>query len=172
MLSILTRTCPLVTFRGNPHIVQPARTDYQIPTTDIKTTFPQPLPPYLPRVAPAPSGAVIRRSEPSNIDSAYAGRFTLGLRGVRKDLRQRGGTRTKTLISDIENAIQSWLDGEDSTDQADDKVGRAIDGGDRPSILQVSATPLELVWRTDDPFARWIIHCVSRWHGVVSFSKR
>ncbi|PVG02382.1 hypothetical protein CPB86DRAFT_794245 [Serendipita vermifera] len=160
-----------VTFRGNPHIVQPARTDYQISPTDIKTTFPQPLPPYLPRASPAPSGAIIRRSEPGNINSAYAGRFTLGLRGVRRDLRQRGGARTRGLISDIEGAIQSWLDGDDSADPGDDKLGTAIDRNDPPSILQVSATPLEIVWRTEDPFARWIIHCVSRWHGIVSFSK-
>ncbi|KAG8833808.1 hypothetical protein FRC17_010049 [Serendipita sp. 399] len=72
-----------VTFHGNPHIVTPARSDYQVSRAQPSETFPIPLPSYLPRVSPAPSGAVLRRSEPFNLNSAYAGRFTLGLRGVK-----------------------------------------------------------------------------------------
>jgi hypothetical protein len=158
-----------VNFYGNPHIVQPARADYNVLHPDVTPTFPRPLPPYLPRVSAAPSGGVILRSEPGNINSAYSGRFTLSLRGVRKDLRQRGGGMARTLVQDIETAIQSWLDGADPT-VGEDTTGRAIDHSDSPVIREVSYKPLELVWITEDPFARWIIHCVSRWHGVVSFS--
>jgi hypothetical protein len=158
-----------VNFYGNPHIVQPARADYNVTRTDVKSTFPVPLPPYLPRVSAAPSGGVVLRSEPGNINSAYSGRFTLSLRGVRKDLRQRGGGMAKGLVQDIETAIQSWLDATDPT-VTEDTTGRAIDHADSPVIKELSYKPLELVWITDDPFARWIIHCVSRWHGVVSFS--
>ena len=160
----------LVNFYGNPHIVQPGRADYQVPHADVKPTFPKPLPAYLPRVSPAPSGGVILRSEPGNINSAYSGRFTLSLRGVRKDLRQRGGGMARRLVQDIEAAIQTWLDAPDAS-SIEGASGRAIDHSDSPLIKELSCKPLELVWITDDPFARWIVHCVSRWHGVVSFSE-
>ncbi|KIM30448.1 hypothetical protein M408DRAFT_328040 [Serendipita vermifera MAFF 305830] len=159
-----------VNFYGNPHIVQPGRADFQVPHADVKPTFPKPLPAYLPRVSPAPSGGVVLRSEPGNINSAYSGRFTLSLRGVRKDLRQRGGGLARSLVQDIESAIQSWLDATEIS-ASEETSGRAIDHADSPVIQELSYKPLELVWITDDPFARWIIHCVSRWHGVVSFSK-
>lgn len=113
---------------------------------------------------------MILRSEPGNISSAYSGRFTLSLRGVRKDLRQRGGGLARKLVQDVETAIQSWLD---ATDASTNEVasGRTIDHVDSPVIKELSHKPLELVWITDDPFARWIVHCVSRWHSVVSFSE-
>jgi hypothetical protein len=75
----------------------------------------------------------------------------------------------KRLVQDIEIAIQSWLDATDPT-VSEDTTGRAINHADSPVIKELSYKPLELVWITDDPFARWIVHCVSRWHGVVSFS--
>lgn len=159
-----------MTFRGNPHIVAPARTDYQVPPADVKATFPVPIPSYL-RVSSAPSATHIMRSDPANLNSAYAGRFTLSLRGLRKDLRQRGGGRARTLVEDIEHAIQSWLDAEIIPAGASSLSSKAIDRSDPPTITEVSNNPLELVWYTEDPFARWIIHCVSRWHGIVSFSK-
>jgi hypothetical protein len=161
----------LVTFRGNPYIVHPTRTDYQVTYSDVKATFPAPLPPYIPRVSAAPSAASVIRSDPVNLNSAYAGRFTLSLRGLRKDLRQRGGGRAKTLVEDIESAIQSWLDAYTAPVGVSSKTSKAIDRSDPPTIIEVANNPLELVWCTEDPFARWIIHCVSRWHDVVSFSK-
>ncbi|KAG8807222.1 hypothetical protein FRC19_006762, partial [Serendipita sp. 401] len=164
-----------LTFYGNPHIVTPVRADYQLGHSHPSETFPKPLPNYLPRVSPAPSGAVLRRSDPSNINSAYAGRFTLGLRGVRKELRQKGGGRARRLVEETERAIRAWLDGEDETETSlapeDTRKVTTVDSTDPPLITVVSSAPLELVWNTDDAFARWIIHCVSRWHNVVSFSK-
>jgi len=76
----------------------------------------------------------------------------------------------KTLVQDIEKAIQAWLDATDPT-VGEDASSRAIDHSEIPVIKELSYKPLELVWFTEDPFARWIIHCVSRWHGVVSFSE-
>jgi hypothetical protein len=139
--------------------------------SDVKATFPAPLPQYLPRVSAAPSAASVMRSDPANLNSAYAGRFTLSLRGLRKDLRQRGGGRAKTLVEDIESAIQSWLDAYTAPVGISSQTSKAIDRSDPPIIMEVANNPLELVWCTEDPFARWIIHCVSRWHDMVSFSK-
>lgn len=167
---VVTNTNYVGKFSGNSHIVQPARTDFNITHTDVKATFPRPLPAYLPRTSPAPSGVGFERAEPGNINSAYAGRFTMGLRGVRRELRQRGGIRARHLVQDVEEAIQAWLDGVD-TSQPNERTGRAVDRSEPPSIVEVSHGPLEMIWRTDDPFARWIVHCVSRWHGVVSFSE-
>jgi len=39
-------------------------------------------------------------------------------------------------------------------------------------IREVNRTPSELIWDIDnDPFARYVVHCVCRWHSIVSFSK-
>lgn len=39
-------------------------------------------------------------------------------------------------------------------------------------IREVERTPTRLVWSVeDDAFARYIIHCVCRWHSVVSYSE-
>ena len=38
-------------------------------------------------------------------------------------------------------------------------------------IREVNRTPSELIWDIDnDPFARYVVHCVCRWHSIVSFS--
>ncbi|CAG7850541.1 Uncharacterized oxidoreductase MexAM1_META1p0182; AltName: Full=ORFC [Serendipita indica DSM 11827] len=159
-------------FNGNPHIVHPSSSDYSISTSEPRETFPRPLPAYLPRVSPAPSGATISRADPANLNSAYAGRFTLGLRGVRKDLRHRGGMRARTLIQDIESLLQVWLDGDSAALDAliEERKG-FVDSVDRPAIHIVSSTPMQLIWSVEDPFARWLVHCVARFHSVVSFSK-
>lgn len=74
------------------------------------------------------------------------------------------------LVQDIESAIQTWL-GADATPVADAQpTMRAIDRSEPPAITEISYSPMEMVWTTEDPFSRWIIHCVSRWHNVVSFS--
>lgn len=159
-------------FNGNPHIVHPSSSDYSISTSEPRETFPRPLPAYLPRVSPAPSGVTISRADPANLNSAYAGRFTLGLRGVRKDLRHRGGMRARTLIQDIESLLQVWLDGDSAALDAliEERKG-FVDSVDRPAIHIVSSTPMQLIWSVEDPFARWLVHCVARFHSVVSFSK-
>lgn len=39
-------------------------------------------------------------------------------------------------------------------------------------IREIERTTARLVWSTeDDAFARYVIHCVCRWHSVVSYSK-
>jgi hypothetical protein len=104
-----------------------------------------------------------------DVPSSQAGRFSLSLRGVRKELRRRG-RRANELVKDVEDAMKGWLDGT-TTAAAAGQVPRPVDRGEDPSIMELSHNSLQLKWKTDDPFARYIIHCVARWHSVVSFSK-
>jgi hypothetical protein len=104
-----------------------------------------------------------------DLPSSQAGRFSLSLKGVRKELRQRG-RRANELVRDVEDAMKGWLDGNTMT--AAEQVPRPVDRGEIPSIMEMSHNSLQLNWKTDDPFARYIIHCVARWHSVVSFSEQ
>ncbi|KAG8754412.1 hypothetical protein FRC12_011195 [Ceratobasidium sp. 428] len=54
-------------FISNPHIVQPTRRDYAVPVAQVQSTFPVPLPPYLPRVSSAPSAQVPTSDPASNL---------------------------------------------------------------------------------------------------------
>ena len=105
-----------------------------------------------------------------DLSSSQAGRFSLSLKGVRKELRQRG-RRANELVRDVEDTMKVWLDGTTTVAAVDEQVPRPVDRGEYPSITELSHNPLQLKWKTDDPFARYIIHCVARWHSVVSFSK-
>ena len=40
-----------------------------------------------------------------------------------------------------------------------------------PSITELSRSPSSLVWLIPEKFERFVVHCVARWWGVVSFSK-
>ncbi|KAI9442615.1 hypothetical protein H4582DRAFT_1299125 [Lactarius indigo] len=80
-------------FTDNPHIAAPSKRDLEPPLPTLLTTFPIPLPPYLPRSAPLPA------STPPAPDAkaSSAGQFSLSLRGMRKALR-RSGARTEALV--------------------------------------------------------------------------
>lgn len=106
-----------------------------------------------------------------DLSSSQAGRFSLSLKGVRKELRQRG-RRANELVKDVEDAMKGWLDGTLTTAATAEQVPRPVDRGEHPSIMELSHNPLQLKWKTGDPFARYIIHCVARWHSVVSYSKQ
>ncbi|KAL0570512.1 hypothetical protein V5O48_011458, partial [Marasmius crinis-equi] len=159
-------------FVGNPHVVAATRKDYQIQSTPIKATFPEPLPPYLPRTAKVPS----RNAPELDPNSANAGRFSMSLKGMRRDLR-KFGYRAEVLVRDIEAEIILWLDAGGaviSPDLRNEDVlefpGRALE--DTQTVFEVSRTPLKLVWDTSsDGFARYVVHCCARFHNVVSFSK-
>jgi len=81
-----------------------------------------------------------------------------------------------TLIRDEE--LLSWLETGDVlvfpaagvVRECDAAPSSASFTGSGP-IREVERTPMRLVWSTeDDAFARYIIHCVCRWHSVVSYS--
>ncbi|KAI0339792.1 hypothetical protein BDW22DRAFT_1421976 [Trametopsis cervina] len=156
-------------FVGNPHIVLASRKDFAIPLPNTRQTFPQPLPTYLSRNNPIPA-AIPTTREPT---SASAGRFSLGLKGMRKELR-KSGPRTELLVYEVESEIMGWLANNVWLNPDDtltsDEDGLAI--GTSGSITQVSRTALQLVWSiTDDAFARYVVHCCARYHSIVSFSK-
>lgn len=157
-------------FVGNPHIVFASKRDYNLDFHSVKSTFPEPLPIYLPRSAKLPA------PEPPAFDpsSANAGRFSLSLKGMRRELR-RSGRRAQFLVRDVELAIIDWLTkagsvlSPDFQHRADDDADCMV--GETETIFEVSRTPFQLVWRiTDDAFARYVVHCCARYHEVVSYS--
>jgi hypothetical protein len=159
-------------FSDNPHIVLASRLDYVLPQKHIRPTFPKPLPPYLPRNARVPP-----MNEPIRDPlSANAGRFSLSLRGMRRELR-RSGARAEYLVRVVETEISSWLQEGGVVIAPDDGATGALllPGvlvGDTETIREVSRTPLQLVWSiSEDAFARYVVHCCARFHEIVSFSK-
>ncbi|TFK44259.1 hypothetical protein BDQ12DRAFT_640731 [Crucibulum laeve] len=162
-------------FVGNPHIVAATKRDYALNTPYTRQTFPEPLPAYLPRSAKLPVLTVPPATDPA---SANAGRFSLSLKGMRRDLRRAGG-RAEYLVREVEDEMVDWLRRGGAV-LAPDALGAApvdtnVSGtpvGNTGTIFEVSRTPLQLVWRiADDPFARYVVHCCARYHEIVSFSK-
>lgn len=156
---------------GNPHVVLASPKDYYILPPSNKSTFPEPLPVYLSRndyIRPAVPGV----REPS---SANAGRFSMSLKGMRKELR-KSGPRTEQLVKEVEDEIVGWLKNGGVLPNPDDPnsivqlPGTPI--GTQNDILEVSRTPLQLVWSiSDNAFTRYVVHCCARYHNVVSFSE-
>ncbi|KAF9010651.1 hypothetical protein BDQ17DRAFT_1346617 [Cyathus striatus] len=163
-----------VKFVGNPHVVAPTKKDYGVQTPQTRPTFPEPLPPYLPRTSKVPSLTVPAVTDPN---SANAGRFSLSLKGMRRDLRRAGG-RAQTLVRDVEDVIVGWLQAGGIV-LAPDTTGKLPSETDDPGVMigntgsihEVSRSPLQLVWRIrNDAFTRYVVHCCARYHEVVSFS--
>lgn len=89
----------------NPHLTLPTRSDVSLhPSTLPTPTFPTPLPAHLlPRTRPAPSPSPIE-PDPS---SAFAGTFSLSLKGIRRTLRKRGA-RSEELVRIVEEELERW----------------------------------------------------------------
>ena len=64
-----------------------------MPEPSIKSTFPEPLPSYLPRTAKVPV-VMLHTRDPISTD---ADRFSLSMNGMRKNHRRARG-RTETLV--------------------------------------------------------------------------
>ncbi|KAF5316915.1 hypothetical protein D9611_003856 [Ephemerocybe angulata] len=166
-------------FVGNPHIVAATKRDMGIAPPDVRSTFPEPLPPFLPRTVKLPAATAPRAPDPA---SANAGRFSLSLKGMRKELKRQGG-RAEALVKDIEGELLSWLGQGGTVLYPDSNFGRVgvnaahagVQGtpvGETGVVVEVSRTPLQLVWRIpEDAFARYVVHCCARYHEIVSFSK-
>lgn len=164
----------LARFTGNPHIVAATKRDYALQTPHITSTFPEPLPPYLLRTT-ALATTVAPTRDPN---TANAGRFSLSLKGMRRELR-KSGFRAEALVRDVEHEVFEWLqaggivlapDNESMASEDFMSVGTLV--GETGTIFEVSRTPLQLVWSiTDDSFARYVVHCCARYHEVVSFSQ-
>ncbi|KAJ7647385.1 hypothetical protein FB45DRAFT_822227 [Roridomyces roridus] len=157
-------------FTGNVHIVQPGKKDLQGPAGPIlRSTFPEPLPVYLARNNKVPTSAP-PTTDPKSEDF---GRFSLSLKGMRRELRKMG-FRSQLLVLDIEAAILQWLDAGGimlSPDEAPDLGSPGVAVGNTESVVEISRTPLQIIWKSDDAFARYVVHCTARYHKIVSFSK-
>lgn len=157
-------------FVDNPHIVHASKADYAPLLPSAKRTFPEPLPVYLPRTVKAPD-TIKPILEPN---SANAGRFSLSLKGMRRDLR-KAGFRAQILVEDIEKEITEWLQGGAfaASDVSESSLlnfpGTPI--GRMDCISEVSRDPLQLIWAVgEDAFARYVVHCCARYYEIVSFS--
>ncbi|KAF8919933.1 hypothetical protein CPB85DRAFT_1429410 [Mucidula mucida] len=157
-------------FVGNPHIVLATRQDYGVQLPKVKSTFPEPLPTYLPRTAKLP----VTGSPVVDPSSANYGRFSLSLKGMRRELR-RSGRRAQFLVRDVEQAMTDWLATAGAVLASDSPQSMGSERqmiGECQTIHEVSRTPFQLVWSCDsDPFARYVVHCCARYHDVVSYSK-
>ena len=158
-------------FIGNPHIVAPTKDDLLESLPYIRTTFPNPLPAYLSRNTRVSSGTALITNE----HSSMSGLFSLGLKGVRRELRKSGG-RLKNAILEIEDEILTWLDGgtilaQNKEDFEElDAPGKPI--GQTGRILEIHRDPLRMIWYIEnDGFIRYVIHCCARYHNIISFSK-
>ncbi|THH00744.1 hypothetical protein EW026_g1840 [Hermanssonia centrifuga] len=142
-------------FVGNPHIVAASKKDFSVPAPSARATFPQPLPTYLSRNNSIPPAEPTAR-EPV---SANAGRFSLSLKGMRRELR-KSGPATELLVSEIEHEIVTWL--RDAVWMDPDAFSSTVDPifakpiGTGEAIIEVSRTALQMVWSiSDDAFARF-----------------
>lgn len=157
-------------FADNPHITLPTRGDHAVPIPSKLPTFPIPLPPYLPRSSVLPSSVPGFR-DPA---SASAGLFSLSLKGARRALRARPGARN--IVEAIEGHLCAWLEGGTYPGEEQGMVFPGEMVGGREDVLEVSRRALGLVWvvgkdGADGAFERYVVHCLARWYGVVSFSK-
>ena len=137
-----------------------------LPTPYALRTFPEPLPAYLARSAPLPP-ACAPTMDPA---SASAGRFSLSLKGMRRELRRLRGAAQGTVRA-VEGELTSWLA---APSAAADEGGLRFPGvpvAGREDLREVARGALQLVWATDDALVRYVVHCCARFHGVVSFSK-
>ncbi|EJD52844.1 hypothetical protein AURDEDRAFT_111377 [Auricularia subglabra TFB-10046 SS5] len=150
-------------FAGNPHVVQPTTDDYELFLPRTRPTFPTPPPAGMQRSAPAPS-----YSRPTyDAASAQAGNYRLSVRGVRKTLA-RSGPRMQALVATVEDTLLAWRDaaGLFQPSDAPGEVGVVV----QDAVFELRRTPGEMVWAIPDPWTRYVVHCVARFHGVVSVS--
>ena len=89
---------------SNAHIIAPSNKDFNVPAPSGRSTFPEPLPHFLlPNNSIPPAIPAVRKPT-----SANAGRFSLSLKGMRRQLWS-SGPRTELLMKDVEDEIVGWL---------------------------------------------------------------
>ncbi|GJJ06467.1 hypothetical protein Clacol_000659 [Clathrus columnatus] len=149
-----------ITFVGNEHIVKPSSKDFEPIISRPRTTFPTPVPPFISRARPPLS--TIPRRDPI---SANAGRYSLSLKGIRKRLR-KAGPITEQIVFDIDESLTTWLQTGIVVLQPDISIP-----GASLNAAEISRSALQLIWRVEDDFPRFLVHCVARYYGIVSYSK-
>ena len=108
-------------------------------------------------------------------NSSLSGLFSLGLKGVRRELR-KAGEKARIFVFEIENEILAWLDGGtllspfDENQESMYASGSPI--GQTGKIVEIQRNPLRMIWYIEnDGFIRFIVHCCARYHNIVSFSE-
>jgi hypothetical protein len=158
---------------SNPHAYPPTRSEIAtlyLPNT--KPTFPSPLPAHLlPRTRPAPSPP----PPTSDPHSGEAGRYSMSLTGVRRQLRSKGA-RAEALVKLVEAELDGWVA----------EVGRSVvvlparqshtrrvvdpflvGEPETEAIVEVQRGSASLCWEVGASFERFVVHCVARHHNLV-----
>lgn len=87
----------------------------------------------------------------------------MSVRGVRRALRGgAGGPRMQALVAGVEDVLLAWRD---AVGPFDPTPARLPDG-----VVELGRAPDALRWAVPDPWARYVVHCVARFHGIVSVS--
>lgn len=151
-----------------------------------RPTFPAPPPSSFFTKGKAPAGAEAGvETVFDDMKAADFGRFSLPIKGLKRSTRRivSTGGAGEEIVQTIDEHLRTWLDRPEvfmNPDQAvsgvrDDRCILHIDAEDprdRPAeIVQISRMPHSLVWQIDDSFVRFLVHAVSRYYRVVSFSK-
>ncbi|KAG8908306.1 hypothetical protein FRC00_011316 [Tulasnella sp. 408] len=145
-------------FASNPHIAAPTSEDQNSPLPPHRP-WPQPLPAYIPRRTSAPDWI-----PPPSIQSVPR----LTRKGVRKYIRN-AGPYAEQLVRDFEREVVEWLNC-DVVVNPDNQQATSRRIGSKGEVFELERSHAQLVWSTD-AFARYVLHCVARYHGLVSFSK-
>ncbi|EFP77043.1 uncharacterized protein PGTG_02999 [Puccinia graminis f. sp. tritici CRL 75-36-700-3] len=181
-------------FSSNPHVSRPTTRDYQLWTADPQAKFPTPPP------RGYPSSLYVPPSEPIPIDpfSATMGAFNRSLKGVRKNIRRLVGPDpspgacpgpVEEILLKIDQRLSAWVDSKTVWKATETDYSRTMvepnpwpqpaplrhhplpEPSAEPSIVEISRSPHMLNWEVPNPFGRYLVHCVARYYGIVSFSR-
>jgi len=181
-------------FSSNPHVSRPTTRDYQLWMADPQVKFPTPPP------RGYPSSLYIPPAEPIPIDpfSATMGAFNRSLKGVRKNMRRLVGSHVcptgepgplEQILTKIDHRLSSWIDSHTVWKATETDFSRTVvepnpwpssaplrhqpvpEPSSEPSIVEISRSPHMLNWEVGNPFGRYLVHCVARYYGIVSFSR-
>jgi hypothetical protein len=95
---------------------------------------------------------------------------------MRRELRKSGG-RAQGLVKAVETEVIGWLEDGATLFSPDTQDLDALVFPGQPltnidTILEVCRAPHRLVWSIgNDSFVRYVVHCVARYHEIVSFSE-
>ncbi|WAQ81411.1 hypothetical protein PtA15_1A752 [Puccinia triticina] len=181
-------------FSSNPHVSRPTSRDYQLWTADPQVKFPTPPP------RGYPSSLYIPPAEPIPLDpfSATMGAFNRSLKGVRKNIQRLVGAHpsveggpgpVEEILLKIDEQLARWIDSHTVWKTTETDYSRTIveptpwpspaplrdkplsEPCSEPSIVEISRSPHMLNWEVRNPFGRYLVHCVARYYGIVSFSR-
>ncbi|PLW05037.1 hypothetical protein PCASD_25700 [Puccinia coronata f. sp. avenae] len=181
-------------FSANPHVTRPTTRDYQLWTADAEMKFRTPPP------RGYPSSLYIPPAEPIPIDafSATMGAFNRSLKGVRKNIRRlvgppppagSGPGPVEQILLKIDARLSDWVDSHVVWKATETDFSRTVvdpnpwpcagpvrhqpvpEPSSDPCIVEISRSPHMLNWEVANPFGRYLVHCVARYYGIVSFSR-